>query len=161
MKSFLAIDTSLCTGCRNCELACSVKHTGTFNPSRGRIEILKDENQGLIIPMVCLQCESPLCEEACPTGALHRNDEDVLTVNSDVCIGCLNCVTACIYGGIAMDPTTRKVVKCDLCNGAPACVPACDYKAIKMVPTGAEALTQRLQGMQKLSAGLGLIKEES
>ena len=111
--------------------------------------------------MVCLQCESPLCEEACPTGALQRNDEDVLSVNSDVCIGCLNCVTACIYGGVAMDPATRKVVKCDLCNGEPACVSACDYKAIKMVPVGSEAMTERLRGMQKIHGEFVLIMEES
>ncbi|MDW7740067.1 MAG: 4Fe-4S binding protein [Bacillota bacterium] len=51
------IDTEKCTGCRSCELACSMHHYGCFNPvrssiqvaARGRsfqIKVFKDENEG-------------------------------------------------------------------------------------------------------------------
>jgi len=98
VKEILTIDLELCTGCRNCELACSVRHTQAFNPKRSRIQILKDD---------------------------------------------MNCVTACIYGGIAIDPQSKKAVKCDLCNGDPACVKACDYGAISVASIKPEGLHQR------------------
>ncbi|UCE10619.1 MAG: 4Fe-4S dicluster domain-containing protein [Candidatus Thorarchaeota archaeon] len=159
MTSFLSIDLAKCTGCRNCELACSVRHTGTFTPSRSRIQILKDETQNIIIPMVCLQCEEPLCVDACPTGAVDYDDKGTLTVNEDDCIGCLNCVTACVYGGIELDTVTRKAVKCDLCGGDPACVPACEYGVIQL-SREREGFRTRHEGMKVLSSRFGLIEGE-
>lgn len=160
MSAFLAIDVELCTGCRNCELACSLTKTRTFNPKRSRIQILKDEVRNLIVPMVCLQCEAPLCEEACPNGAIVRNDFGVLTVDPEVCIGCSNCVTACVYGGVELDPRTRKAVKCDLCNGEPACVNACEYGAITLVRPEEEGYVKRRKGLDIPARIVGIAVEE-
>jgi Fe-S-cluster-containing dehydrogenase component len=151
MKNLLAIDVNKCTGCRNCELGCSAVQTKTFNPARSRIKILKNEIETTIVPMVCLQCEVPLCVDACPTGAIVRNEHDTLYVHDDDCIGCGNCVTACIYGGIEIDPMTRKAIKCDLCGGNPACVRACDYGAIEYVGAKARDLAKRANGISVLS----------
>jgi Fe-S-cluster-containing dehydrogenase component len=159
MKNILSIDVTLCTGCQNCELACSVRNTNSFNPKRSRIQILKDEPSNLLIPIVCLQCEVPLCEAACPTGALVTNEFGSLNVNQDVCIGCHNCITACIYGGIAVDPQSRKVVKCDLCNGDPACVLACEYGAIKLEKSDSRTATERYQGFRTIANRYGLEQE--
>ena len=147
MTSFLAIDLNKCTGCRNCELACSAKHTNSFNPRRSRIQILKDEVQNLVVPMVCLQCEVPLCQQACPTGAISYNEKGTLVVDKEICIGCENCVTACVYGGIEIDPQTLKAIKCDLCWGDPACVKACDYSAISLVESNPEGHKARKHGV--------------
>jgi len=148
LKSILVIDLNKCTGCRNCELACSARHTNSFNPRRSRIQVLKKEDQNMVLPMVCLHCEVPLCEQACPNGALVYNEKGTLYVNSEVCIGCGNCVTACTYGGIEIDPVTRKAIKCDLCWGDPACVKACDYGAISMVEAKREGLVAREKGTE-------------
>lgn len=147
MKSFLAIDLQKCTGCRNCELACSVAHTQTFNPRRSRIQILKDEPRNLVVPMVCLQCEEPLCEQACPNGAISYNEKGTLVVDHELCIGCENCVTACVYGGIEIDPHTLKAIKCDLCWGDPACVKACEYGAISLVEAKQDGIKARRKGV--------------
>ncbi|MGV9169581.1 MAG: 4Fe-4S dicluster domain-containing protein [Promethearchaeia archaeon] len=160
LKKALAVDNSRCTGCRNCELACSVEHTGTFNPRRSRIQILKKEKSNITMPVVCLQCEDPLCEEACPTGAIHRDAEGILTVEHNSCIGCMNCVTACIYGGIAMDPVTFKAIKCDLCGGNPVCVKACEYDAISIIELDKEGLTERATKLDDLPKKYGLVREE-
>ena len=160
MKSFLAIDLHKCTGCRNCELACSVKHTSSFNPRRSRIQILKDEAQNLIVPMVCLQCEDPLCEYACPNGAISYNEKGTLFVDSDVCIGCENCVTACTYGGIEIDPHTLKAIKCDLCGGDPACVKACEYGAISLVTSKEDGFKERRVGINLAYQTIGMTGEE-
>ena len=147
MKSFLAIDLHKCTGCRNCELACSAERTKSFNPKRSRIQILKDEPRNIVVPMVCLQCEVPLCEQACPNGAISYNEKGTLVVDSKVCIGCMNCVTACIYGGIEIDPKTLKAKKCDICWGDPACIKACDYGAISLVEAKEQGLKARRKGI--------------
>ena len=88
-----------------------------------------------------------------------ENDAGNLTVNQDVCIGCYNCVTACVYGCITIDPLTRKVAKCDMCNGDPACVKACEYNAIKIVTASEEGASQRLSGMKPVAAVYGLDKD--
>ena len=160
LKSFLAIDLHKCTGCRNCELACSAERTKSFNPRRSRIQILKDEVRNLVVPMVCLQCEDPLCEQACPNGAISYNEKGTLIVDSEVCIGCMNCVTACIYGGIEIDPKTLKAIKCDLCGGNPACIKACEYGAISLVDTKSKGLKARRLGIDVAYQTVGMKTEE-
>ena len=158
LTHILVINHEKCTGCRNCELACSVQHTGTFNPARSRIQVLKEEHSNLIAPMVCLQCESPLCKDACPTGAIMYNDHDTLYVNPDVCIGCLSCVTACVYGGVTLDTTTKKAIKCDLCNGDPACLKACEYDAISYQEKG-KGEKARFEGTKITRESAGISQE--
>ncbi len=161
MKQFLVIDGKKCTGCRNCELACSVRNTGTFNPARSRIQILKDEINNRIMPVVCLQCDTALCAAACPTGAIVENSVGVLTVNDELCIGCTNCITACIYGGIAIDGATRKVIKCDLCGGEPACIAACEYNAIKLVDADVTGKRERMERLKPLMLEVGTIGRDA
>ncbi|MFW9979164.1 MAG: 4Fe-4S dicluster domain-containing protein [Candidatus Thorarchaeota archaeon] len=158
MGHILSIDHEKCTGCRNCELACSVAHYKEFNPARSRIQVIKQEHANLISPMVCLQCELPLCRDACPTGAVTENEHGVLYVDSEVCIGCMSCVTACIYGGITIDPNTKKAIKCDLCWGKPACVNACEYEAIIYMPRE-EGLSTRFVGSKLSRVAAGIARE--
>ena len=160
MRQILTIDIEKCTGCRNCELACSANHTHTFNPRRSRIQILKNEVKNLLVPMVCLQCEHPLCQEACPNGAIIENEHGILYVDHDICIGCMNCVTACVYGGIGIDPMSKKAVKCNLCDGDPACARACQYGAISVTTAEVEGLHQRKRGSTLAFQKLGIVIEE-
>jgi carbon-monoxide dehydrogenase iron sulfur subunit len=160
LEHLLSIDLEKCTGCRNCELACSIAHTRTFNPARARIQVLKDEQRNTVMPMVCLQCKEPLCEEACPSQAIVRSEQGILYVEAERCIGCMNCVTACVYGGITLDPVSRKAIKCDLCGGEPACVAACEYKAISYLPRTAEGVNTRLVQSRNLPRVLGLVQED-
>ena len=110
--------------------------------------------------MVCLQCEKPLCQDACPNGAIVENDHGILYVKQETCIGCMNCVTACVFGGIAIDPQTKRAIKCDLCNGDPACVKACEYDAISVTTVKAEGFHQRSEAVSPAFQKLGIqIKE--
>ena len=160
-RGILTINLERCTGCRNCEFACSIANTNTFNPSRSRIHILKKELENQIIPVVCLQCEDSLCIEACPTGAIRENEKGILFVEKDECIGCQNCITACIYGGIALDPVTRKAIKCDLCGGEPKCVSACEYGAIQYTKSELDGLKERKKGFETLAQNYEIIEEEA
>jgi carbon-monoxide dehydrogenase iron sulfur subunit len=159
MKRFLSVDLAKCTGCRNCELACSVRHTNTFNPSRSRIHILKDETQNIIVPKVCLQCDVPLCADDCPSDALVDDAKGTLIVIEEDCTECGSCVTACVYGGIELDNVTGIAIKCDLCGSKPACIPACEYGAIR-VSVDSDGSRVRLEAKIAQLSQLGLVPEE-
>src|SRR5450756_2489261 len=60
----------LCTGCRQCELTCSYVHEGVYSPGLSRIRLVRFEGEGLSVPVTCVYCRRPYCEEVCPTGAL-------------------------------------------------------------------------------------------
>ena len=55
MTRVLAVDYEKCTGCRLCELVCSVRHEGVSNPARSRIRIVKWEWEGIYVPVVSVK----------------------------------------------------------------------------------------------------------
>ncbi|MBU0496315.1 MAG: 4Fe-4S dicluster domain-containing protein [Chloroflexi bacterium] len=152
MEKILVIDHEKCTGCRLCEMVCSVKHTGMSNPSRSRIHIVKWPLEGFELPMVCQQCEEAPCIAVCPKDALSR---DValgrVVVDYNLCIGCKMCVMACPFGGMGIDTVARQVIKCDLCDGEPACVRFCDPDALQFVPANTVSLVKKRDAGLKLS----------
>ena len=70
-KKMLVMDPEKCTGCRLCEIVCSVKHTGVSNPARARIHVIKWDNEGFYMPMRCQQCKDAPCKAACPKDAIY------------------------------------------------------------------------------------------
>lgn len=161
MDKVLMIDYQKCTGCRQCEMICSVVHEGVSNPSRSRIKVMKWEAEGLYIPMSCQQCEDAPCMNVCPVKAISR-DEDIgfVTVDHDICIGCRTCVAVCPFGAMNFDVIDKKVSKCDLCGGDPQCVRFCEVKAVDYVDAGRlssikqKDAAARLSTAQKESAAL-------
>lgn len=78
---------NLCTGCRICELICSLHLTEQFNPSKSAVKLVKRQSEGICFPIVspfggvlvdntgepilCDLCDgTPKCAQLCPTGAL-------------------------------------------------------------------------------------------
>ncbi len=132
MEKVLVIDANKCTGCRLCEQVCSVMHEGSVNPHRARIKIMKWEIEGVVLPMVCQQCDEPPCRDICPMGAIEKNeDTGLVMVDYDKCIGCRMCISACPFGAMDYDLVGKKVMKCDLCGGEPQCVSFCDPAAVR------------------------------
>jgi Fe-S-cluster-containing hydrogenase component 2 len=132
MTRFIAVDHERCTGCRLCELVCSVVKEGASNPSRARIQVIKWEMEGFYLPMLCQHCEEPICATVCPVNAIERDQSlGRVTVNYEMCIGCRACISACPLGGVGFHEVSRKVIRCDLCDGDPTCVKFCDTKAIQ------------------------------
>lgn len=130
----LVIDQEKCTGCRKCEMVCSVFHTGSSDPNRSRIRVVKWEKFGFYFPVTCQNCERPYCTEVCPAKACHRDlkTEQVL-IDKDKCIGCRTCILSCPFGVPFFDKIERVTMKCDFCNGDPQCVSCCEAKAIDYV----------------------------
>lgn len=134
MAKMLIVDHEKCTGCRLCELVCSVKHTGASNPSRANVHVVKWEDEGFYLPMLCQHCVDAPCGSVCPTDAIYRDQAlNRVMVDYDLCIGCKACVAACPFGAMGFDEADKKVIKCDMCDGDPLCVRFCDMKAIDYV----------------------------
>ncbi len=152
MEKTLVVDHEKCTGCRLCEMVCSVEHAGVNNPSHSRIHVIKWPMEGLELPMLCQQCEEAPCIAICPTGALARDPRmDRVTLDYDLCIGCKMCVTACPFGGMGIELSAQRVIKCDLCDGDPACVRACDPGALAFIPCCSVSLMKKRDAGRRLS----------
>jgi len=135
-KKIMITDPEKCTGCRLCEIVCSVKHNGVSNPTLARIHVVKWDNEGFYLPMRCQQCQDAPCLAICPKGAIYRDPElDSVRIDHELCIGCKMCVQACPFGAMGWNPERGRVFKCDLCHGDPQCVRFCDMKAVDYVET--------------------------
>lgn len=145
MAKVLVLDHERCTGCRLCELVCSVKHEGVANPERARIKIVKWEWEGRYVPMACQQCVSAPCMAICPVKAISRDEElGRYVVDYDLCIGCRMCVAICPFGGTKFDSIGNRVIRCDLCDGDPQCARFCETGAVQYVePEKVSAIKQR------------------
>lgn len=132
------VNEKWCLGCHLCEYHCAFAHSNEKN----MVKALKDQ---LIYPRIqieekgdihfavsCRHCEEALCVQGCITGALTQ-EEGVIALDQNKCIGCYTCILSCPYG--AIKATDKGVVqKCELCTqnqrGEPACVQGCPNQAI-------------------------------
>ncbi len=148
----LVVEPEKCTGCRCCEMVCSLKNQGENNPARSRIHVVRSQEDNIItvVPVVCQQCEDALCLDLCPAGALSRNLETyAVVVDSDKCLGCRTCVEVCPFGAPSVDPRTGVADKCDLCDGDPTCVKFCSFDALKYVEAEEESMTRKRDMAEK------------
>ena len=134
MWKALHIDPAKCTGCLQCEMACSYEHTGVINPSKSRIKVFNFEHEGRKVPYTCTQCTEAWCLNSCPVDAIRIDlTTGAKMVFEDTCVGCNVCTIACPFGTINYNQDSGKVQKCDLCEGNPACASACPTGAITYV----------------------------
>ena len=82
---------------------------------------------------MCMQCDEASCAAICPTGALKRQADGVITHDASKCIVCKMCVNACPLGNVAYSPAKRIIHKCDMCGGDPWCARHCPTGAISVV----------------------------
>jgi Fe-S-cluster-containing dehydrogenase component len=143
-NKLLMITADLCTGCRMCEMACSIHHTLTARQTELRIKVAYSSDASFS-PVPCIHCEEAYCMEACPVPtALVRDEAGVIKVVDEDCVACMLCVPACPFGGITFSEEKGVVIKCDLCGGdpstgfasglGPACAAYCPTGAIRFRP---------------------------
>ncbi|PMB74097.1 oxidoreductase [Candidatus Bathyarchaeota archaeon] len=136
---WIARDLSKCSGCRKCEIACSLFHEKRMWPEASRIRVFMLA-PGIEFPHFCAQCEDYPCVQACSVNALSVSKETgAVIVDSDACIGCGKCIDACPGRIPHMHPRENKILICDLCRGDPQCVKACQeglWNVLRVVPRG-------------------------
>jgi len=132
MAKMLMIYPDRCTGCHNCELACSFFHDGEFRLPASRIHVHTWEMEGISVPTTCEQCGDAPCVAVCPTSAMY-NEPAMNRVGWEEakCIGCRMCTLACPFGAVVYEASRRRILKCDLCDGVPECVALCPVDAIE------------------------------
>jgi formate dehydrogenase iron-sulfur subunit len=136
-------DTSLCIGCKACEVACkqwnalpadgmrwsgqSYDNTLHLSETTWRHVAFVEEATGndaapnghpvrwLFNSDVCKHCTAAPCQESCPTGALIYNEFQNVYLQQDVCNGCGYCVSACPFGVLGRSQTDGKAHKCTMC----------------------------------------------
>ncbi|MBN1280663.1 MAG: 4Fe-4S binding protein [Candidatus Thermoplasmatota archaeon] len=125
-----------CTGCLDCEKACSQVH---FKSKKGgelsAIRILKHNKDFAM--HVCDQ--RGLCLDMCPVGALTRRKNGVVWLDKETCIGCQACVGFCPIGAMRKTDVRIEPFKCISCG---SCVRACPTKALELVERNIEDIKQ-------------------
>jgi len=114
-----------CSGCRRCEIVCSLSHEGKVWPEASRVRVFMLV-PGVEIPHLCAQCHDYPCVEACTFGALSVSKEtEAVLVDKEKCTACGLCIEACPGKVPFIHPAEKYAVICDLCGGGPKCVEAC------------------------------------
>lgn len=97
----MVVDLRRCVGCQTCTAAC--KQANATPPGvqwRRVLDIESGEYPDVrrsFVPIACMHCAEPPCEEVCPSTATRKRDDGVVDIDYDLCIGCGNCVVACPY----------------------------------------------------------------
>ena len=153
-RAFL-IDTTKCTGCRGCQVACKQWNqlkaektrffTGegyqnppqmfeyTFTRVKFKDYEKNGQNEFAFYKEMCMHCNDPACASVCPVGAFRKTVEGPVVYDSGKCIGCRFCMVACPFGvpKYEWSKAFPLVKKCTGCYGRvknglhPACATAC------------------------------------
>ena len=121
-----------CMGCHACEVACKQEHGLGVGPRLVRVF----EKSPDFIPIYCHHCSKAPCKEACPVDAISRNEQGIVLIDDDLCIGCRECLEACPFGAMQFEDNREIAVKCDLCldrlaeKKQPACTSVCPTACI-------------------------------
>nr|WP_273842661.1 4Fe-4S dicluster domain-containing protein [Rubrobacter calidifluminis] len=136
-------DTSVCIGCKACEVACkewndvpdvigeltgeSYDNTSSLGANTWRHVAFIEQRTPAGVPDadgdvrwlmssdVCKHCTEAPCLDVCPTGALFRTEFGTVVVQEDVCNGCGYCIPACPFGVLDRREDDGRAWKCTLC----------------------------------------------
>lgn len=155
-KKMVFVDTSLCTGCKACSVACKVWNElpaeqtklitsyqihSDFTPQTWTYmtftELYEEQKmKWLTRKAQCFHCAEPWCAKACPKKAIYQTDSGYVEIDHELCVGCGYCTANCPFGVPKVNQETQKSVKCTGCierveNGLlPSCVNTCGPGAL-------------------------------
>ncbi len=111
-----ALNLSRCIGCRRCAEACHHENNHDRSTHQSYIRVFEMRQGSLdfehgdatydhpvprdghfYMPVQCQQCDDPPCVHVCPVEATWKEDDGIVVVDYDWCIGCRYCEAACPY----------------------------------------------------------------
>ncbi len=111
-----ALNLSICIGCRKCAEACHIENNHdrpsnnsyirVLEMSKGSVDLEKGnadydhpvpQPDKYYMPIQCQQCAEPPCTDVCPVEATWQEDDGIVVVDYNWCIGCRYCEAACPY----------------------------------------------------------------
>ena len=103
----MVIDQRKCVGCSACSIACISENKlppgVVYRPVLENIVGTYPNVTRIFVPRPCMQCDNPPCTKVCPVSATYKNEEGVVVIDYDRCIGCRYCIAACPYGARTFD----------------------------------------------------------
>lgn len=142
-------DSSCCSGCKTCQVACKDKNDLAEGIRFRRVyevcgSAWEKDSEGTWVPdivaynlsVACNHCENPSCVAACPTKAMHIGNDGIVLVDPKKCVGCRYCEWACPYGAPQYNAQKGIMQKCDFCSDyimegkQPVCVTSCLMRAL-------------------------------
>ncbi len=116
VKFAYALNLSICIGCRKCAEACHKENNHdrpshnsyirVLEMSKGSMDMEKGtadydhpvpQDDKFYMPVQCQQCDAPPCVSVCPVEATWKEDDGIVVVDYNWCIGCRYCEAACPY----------------------------------------------------------------
>jgi anaerobic dimethyl sulfoxide reductase subunit B (iron-sulfur subunit) len=149
-KLAFLFDSQVCTGCKTCMVACKDKNDLPLDIRWRRVvefaggewTRFDDGTYGqnvfaYYVSISCNHCQDPICVKVCPSTAMRQDENGIVTVDLDKCLGCRYCEWACPYSAPQFDSALGVMTKCDFCRDElalgkpPACVAACPTRALR------------------------------
>jgi len=116
VKFGYAINLSKCNGNGKCVEACHIENNHDRATGQSYIRVLEmdkgsmdmetgnttydhtvPQDDKFYMPVQCQQCDNPPCVTVCPIEATWKEDDGIVVVDYDWCIGCRYCEAACPY----------------------------------------------------------------
>jgi anaerobic dimethyl sulfoxide reductase subunit B (iron-sulfur subunit) len=135
------VDMTRCTGCQACQIAC--RDRAPFPDDVDLLRVEAQEGGAYPTPALsyrvvhCFHCTQPPCEDSCPVGAIARDGDGLVALDSTQCTGCGACIDACPFEAVVM-LAEGVTAKCDGCADQlaqeldPICVRACPMRALSV-----------------------------
>ncbi len=116
VKFAYALNLSICIGCRKCAEACHIENNHDRKTNQSYIRVMEMKKGSLSLehadaqyshpvpaeghfymPIQCHQCDNPPCVRVCPVEATFKDEDGIVVIDYDWCIGCRYCEAACPY----------------------------------------------------------------
>ncbi len=116
VKFVYAINLSLCNGNGKCVEACHKENNHDRATNQSYIRVLElpkgsldldgadstytgpvPDDDKFYMPVQCQQCDEPPCVDVCPVEATWKEEDGIVVVDYNWCIGCRYCEAACPY----------------------------------------------------------------